>query len=235
VNFNDPTGYDVGCPASNPMCEESSGYKYQFGRGYRGHDYAVWKEKMEAERNKDPYYIKFSQQQKSNSSKPPVTGPTIISNSSVIPEQKNKPEIRPSQGNKHPDAYIYGAGASFTLPPNSSFNLGLEMVVLHEDHVGIDRSGLFVYAGPGAAYGAGGNVALYTGVIYNLETINDYAGSVGSKGVTASVGEIGVTVSQFGNQSDISGLPYGTIYGWAPGAHLSIGGTVTNYWRIPGW
>jgi len=109
------------------------------------------------------------------------------------------------------------------------------MIVLQEEHTGVDRSGLFVYAGPGTGVGAGGNLAVYTGAVYNLDTLNDYAGHVTTIGGTVSVGNVGVTVSQFGTLSGDSDLPYGTIYGWAPGARFSIGGTSTIYRRIPGW
>jgi hypothetical protein len=49
VRYTDPSGHDVGCPAANPICEESSGYKYQFGRGYRGHEWAEFQRWLKSE------------------------------------------------------------------------------------------------------------------------------------------------------------------------------------------
>ncbi len=169
--------------------------------------------------------------------KPAKVSPSSNVRMSAAPtstESNSQSVIRPGNANQHPDAYIYGIGTAISLPPRNSINVGIELMVLHKDHVGIDRSGLFVYSGGGATFGAGGNLAVYTGRINNLQQLDDYTGHARSTGGTISVGGLGLTVSQFGNPLDAT-KPFGWIYGWAPGARLSGGGTTTEYWRIPGW
>jgi RHS repeat-associated protein len=126
-----------------------------------------------------------------------------------------------------PDAFLWGAGLSGTEP--GLYNTaGMEKLLMLSDW----RRGTFVYGGQGSSFGAGASAAAYAGVVLNLAALENYKGPFGSAGVTASIGDVGVTAFYFWGNSRPpfpARTTQGLAVGCAPAAQLSAWWSSTVY------
>jgi hypothetical protein len=93
----------------------------------------------------------------------------------------------------------------------------------------------YTYGGEGNAVGVGGSITSYGGIFINVNTPNDYFGISASVGLTASCGDVGISMAYVWNSENPPLYPGNVqriIIGWAPGAQLSVWKSLTNYQRV---
>jgi hypothetical protein len=206
--YNDPSGHDAGCPASNPKCEDNSGYAFGFGHGYRGHQYGMEQERIRAELNQFKY---------------------IPTQDTYIKDNRSDAQIKPDFSLPKPYPSEMGSTPSFQPSNQDLENLG--NVISHATSVvpvliqGVEKGSSFNAPLSVAGGLASGYVQWQDDRALNL-TINQRlgrAGISGMEGVGVSLGAVFVG-SGIGTATGLALLPTGI--GVIPG---SLAGFVCGY------
>jgi len=112
-------------------------------------------------------------------------------------------------------ALLLGVNISTTSINGETWSTGAEFLLLDNYLAG------YTNTGHGSSIGIpmpGGNIAIYGGVILNIDDPFEYVGSSWSSGITLAIKETGITAGIIPKQNSD---PYGIYAGYAPGANIS--------------
>jgi hypothetical protein len=113
----------------------------------------------------------------------------------------------------------------------------MEEIVLISDKT----RGTYVYGGEGITRGAGASLTVYGGLVFNIDSPEEYSGPANSCGLTLSLGKVGITMDIFwpaiSDPFEPDG-PYGFTVGYSPGAQAAQWCTCAMYeltWSTREW
>ncbi len=162
----------------------------------------------------------------------PKLGCTGYSGSDADEFKRNfKRNVRGLPGD--PDALILGISGSGSAPGVYETAGAEDLLMINDSWDDWDYS-TFNFSGHGSSVGFGGNAAVYTGFVYNLDKSEDYSGFTNSAGLTFSRGKLGLTIGYFwvGTNPFGKGTTKGVFVGYAPGVEASIWAANTYYEKI---
>lgn len=219
ITRNDPTGHlDVGCVAhgsSETDCMASTAYIPQ------PHP------PLPSQQNPIPTPSKYFNIYPTVAATPSISQPeTLLRNGPSVAAPTPTPELAWTATPKNTWALIVGVSGSFTNPSNEVYTAAGSEFVFG------DINSLYTYEGHGASFGEGGNVSIYIGLTPNIESAQDWAGSTDAHGGTISAGDIGLTGGWEQGEDMGNDSPGAVIFGYAPGADLSIWTSYTYATKI---